>query len=36
MLNSALLSDAFGVAVRIRRSGGRYLLSVRPNTEVVL
>jgi iron complex transport system ATP-binding protein len=36
MLNSALLSDAFGVAVRIRRNGGRYLLSVRPNTEVVL
>ncbi len=36
MLNSSLLSEAFGVAVRIRRSHSRYLLTVRPNTEVVL
>jgi iron complex transport system ATP-binding protein len=36
MLNSALLSEAFGVPVRIRRNGGRYLLSVRPKPAVVL
>ena len=36
MLNSALLSEAFGVPVAIRRSGGRYLLSVRPKPAVVL
>ncbi len=36
MLNSKLLSEAFGVAVRIRRNGGRYLLKVKPKPEVVL
>jgi iron complex transport system ATP-binding protein len=36
MLNSRLLSDAFGVPVRIRRAQGRYLLSVRPKPAVVL
>src|SRR5579875_1222467 len=36
MLNSRLLSDAFGVAVRIRRRGGRYFLSVKPRPTVVL
>ena len=35
-LNSKLLSDAFDVPVRIRRTGGRYLLSVRPKPAVVL
>jgi iron complex transport system ATP-binding protein len=36
MLNSRLLSDAFGVPVRLRRERGRYLLSVRPQPAVVL
>lgn len=36
MLNSRLLSQAFGVPVRIRRAQGRYLLSVRPKPAVVL
>ena len=36
MLNSKLLSYAFGVPVRIRREQGRYLLSVRPKPAVVL
>ncbi len=36
ILNSRLLSAAFGVAVRIRRVHGRYLLSVRPKPDVVL
>ncbi len=36
ILNSRLLSDAFGVPVRIRRVQGRYLLSVRPRPAVVL
>ena len=36
MLNSALLSEAFGVPVRTRRSHNRYLLTVRPKPEVVL
>ncbi len=36
ILNSRLLSEAFGVPVRIRRTHGRYLLSVRPKPAVVL
>jgi ABC-type cobalamin/Fe3+-siderophores transport system ATPase subunit len=36
ILNSKLLSEAFGVPVRIRRNNGRYLLTVRPRPEVVL
>lgn len=36
MLNPKLLSEAFGVPVKIRRSHGRYLLTVQPRPEVVL
>jgi iron complex transport system ATP-binding protein len=36
ILTSTLLSEAFGVPVRIRRSAGRYLLGVRPRPAVVL
>lgn len=36
VLNSRLLSEAFGVAVAIRRNHSRYLLTVRPKTGVVI
>lgn len=36
MLNSKLLSEAFAVPVRIRRTNNHYLFAVRPEPEVML
>ena len=36
ILNSALLSEAFGAALTVRRDHGRYRLTVRPSRQVVL